>query len=207
METAVREHLSTSSPLGTISPRRIFSAGTTPTSESQSQEDSQQEQERAIQRQEQEFLQRLRDRDREVRAHEAAHLAAGRQYVRGGPSYTYQQGPDGRAYAIGGEVRLDVSPVPNDPEATLRKAEQVRRAALAPAQPSPQDVRVAGTAAQMAARARIEIAIERREQQQAAREETTGEAATNSTPANNSTSINAFVAPLESLPSSFSQYA
>ena len=111
-------------------------------------------------------LQQLQSRDREVRAHEAAHTAAGGQYVSGGPSYTYQRGPNGRFYAIGGEVQIDVSAIPSNPEATLDKAEVVQRAALAPAQPSPQDLRVASNAARLASRARVEIAIQQREQQQ-----------------------------------------
>ncbi len=201
METAVRQDIA-SSPLGTIPPRRVYSTDTTPASRSREDEEQQQ----ALQRQEQEFLRRLQARDREVRAHEAAHLAAGRQYVRSGPSYVYQQGPDGRSYAIGGEIQLDTSPVPNDAEATVEKAEQIRRAALAPAQPSPQDTRVAATAAQMAARARIEIAVERREQQQEARENGNGEEMP-SAPADNSSPIYAFATPTETPPSSFSQYA
>lgn len=161
------------SPLSTVQPRRVIppahhssAAPATQSSESTRESRSNQQTEQQIRQAEERFVQQLRARDREVRAHEAAHLAAGRPYVRSGPSYTYQQGPDGRAYAIGGEVRLDTSPVQNDPQATLEKAEQIRRAALAPAQPSPQDVRVAGIAAQMAARARIDIALERRDEQQ-----------------------------------------
>ena len=118
--------------------------------------------EQAVDRQ----LQQLQSRDREVRAHEAAHAAVGGQYVSGGPSYTYERGPNGRFYAIGGEVQIDVSAIPSNPEATLDKAEVVQRAALAPAQPSPQDLRVASNAARLASRARVEIAIQQREQQQ-----------------------------------------
>ena len=177
MDAAVQKDLT--SPLSTISPRRVIrpasAARPDPNSSTDSAESSQQtrsdaQTEQRIRQQEEQFLRDLRARDREVRAHEAAHLAAGRPYVRSGPSYTYQQGPDGRAYAIGGEVHLDTAPVSNDPQATLEKAEQIRRAALAPAQPSPQDVRVAGTAAQMAARARIEIAQQRSEEQSTASE-------------------------------------
>ena len=79
---------------------------------------------------------------------------------------TYQRGPDGRAYAIGGKVQLDVSEVANDPEASLQKSEQIRRAALAPMDPSPQDMKVAASAGQMAARARLDIAVHRREEAQ-----------------------------------------
>lgn len=104
-------------------------------------------------------LARLKQRDREVRAHELAHLSVGGPYVRGGMSFTYEKGPDGQRYAVGGEVNIDTSKVPNDPHATLRKAETVHRAALAPAEPSPQDRSVAARAAQMASEARAEIAV------------------------------------------------
>jgi hypothetical protein len=100
---------------------------------------------------------RLQARDREVRAHEAAHKAAAGSYARGGASFEYQTGPDGRRYAVGGEVSIDASPIAGDPEATMRKMQQVRRAALAPADPSPQDIRVAAQAAQHEAAARHEL--------------------------------------------------
>jgi hypothetical protein len=105
----------------------------------------------------------LRQRDREVRTHEQAHVAGGGQHVTGGPTYSYQKGPDGRRYAVGGEVQIDTSPIPGDPEATLRKMQQVQRAALAPAEPSAQDRAVAAQAAQQMAQARIELQRQRAE--------------------------------------------
>jgi len=102
-------------------------------------------------------LQQLQQRDREVRAHEMAHVAAGAGLVTRGASYSYQTGPDGQRYAIGGEVGIDTSPG-RTPEETLVKAEQVRAAALAPADPSPQDRQVASQATRMAMDARMEIA-------------------------------------------------
>lgn len=111
----------------------------------------------AIQR----LLAELSARDREVRAHEQAHVAAGGALITSGPSYTYQTGPDRRRYAVGGEVGIDTSPVRGDPEATLDKAARIVAAALAPAQPSAQDYRVAGQAQQMAGQARVEIALTR----------------------------------------------
>lgn len=104
-------------------------------------------------------IRELQMRDREVRAHEAAHAAAGRSYA-GSPNYTYERGPDGRTYAVGGSVRVDMSPIPGDPQATLQKAQQVRSAALAPAQPSAQDMKVAQQAQAMAAVARNDISQE-----------------------------------------------
>ena len=99
----------------------------------------------------------LASRDREVRAHEQAHLAVGGQYA-GTVRYDYTRGPDGRLYAVGGSVSIDTAPVPGDPEATVEKLQQVQRAALAPAQPSSQDLAIAAQAAQIIAQARAEIA-------------------------------------------------
>lgn len=102
-------------------------------------------------------LEFLKARDREVKAHEMAHLAAAGTLSVSGASFEYQIGPNGQRYAVGGEVSIDTSPIPNDPLATLRKAEQIRRAALAPAQPSSQDYAVAAKAMRMAAQARAEL--------------------------------------------------
>ena len=95
----------------------------------------------------------LKARDRVVRAHELAHMAAGAGIVTRGASFSYQTGPDGQRYAVGGEVGISTSPG-RTPEETLAKADQIRAAALAPANPSGQDLRVAAEAAQMAAEAR-----------------------------------------------------
>jgi len=114
---------------------------------------------------EQKKVRELQERDRKVRAHERAHLMAAGDLARGGANFIYQIGPDGKRYAVGGEVHLDCSEVPDDPQATIRKAERVQRAALAPADPSPQDRRVAAEAAAMANRARQELAREKMEQQ------------------------------------------
>ena len=110
---------------------------------------------------EQQQILQLQARDREVKAHEAAHLAASAGLVSGGMSFSYQTGPDGRRYAVGGEVSIDTSPVPDDPQATLDKAQQIQAAALAPAQPSAQDRAVAARATRMAAEARVELAQQR----------------------------------------------
>lgn len=106
-------------------------------------------------------IRQLKSRDTEVKAHEAAHAAVGGQLA-GSPSYTYQRGPDGVRYAVGGEVPIDVSKVPGNPQATLEKMQLVQRAALAPAEPSTQDRRVAALAAQQASEARAELSRERR---------------------------------------------
>lgn len=110
---------------------------------------------------EQQIVAKLAQRDREVRAHENAHLASAGALARG-VSYQYETGPDGKRYAVGGDVSIDTAPVSGDPEATLQKARQVQSAANAPAQPSAQDRAVAAQAAQVAARAQLEIAQQRR---------------------------------------------
>ncbi len=105
----------------------------------------------------------LQQRDREVRSHEQAHIAAGGQYVRGGINYTYTRGPDNKQYATGGSVSLDTSSIAGDPEATLEKARVLRSAALAPANPSAQDQSVASAAAQMESKAQTEKTQEQNE--------------------------------------------
>ena len=74
-------------------------------------------------------IEELKRRDREVRAHEMAHLMAAGAQASGGPSYEFQKGPDGKQYAVGGEVQIDTSPVEGDPEATMRKAARIQAAA------------------------------------------------------------------------------
>ena len=102
-------------------------------------------------------LRTLQSRDREVRAHEQAHLAVAGRYATSGANLDFQKGPDGKRYAVGGEVAIDTRPVPGDPRSTVLKAEVIRRAALAPSNPSAQDRRVAAEASQMAAEARLEL--------------------------------------------------
>jgi len=104
----------------------------------------------------------LKEIDARVKAHEQAHIAAGGNLVRGGASFSYKKGPDGRDYAIAGEVKIDASPEPDNPEATIRKMQQVRRAALAPADPSPQDRKVAMEATQIENQANMELAQQRK---------------------------------------------
>lgn len=107
--------------------------------------------------QDQKTIEKLQARDREVKAHEQAHISAAGGLALGGASFTFATGPDGNRYAIGGEVSIDVSPVPNDPRATILKAETIRRAAMAPANPSSQDHSVAANASAMANKARAEL--------------------------------------------------
>ncbi len=108
-------------------------------------------------------VEKLKKRDSEVRRHEQAHKAAAGSNSKGGPSFEYETGPDGRQYATGGEVQIDTSEVANDPDATIRKMQQIQRAASAPAQPSSQDRSVAAAASQTEAKARTEKVTQNRE--------------------------------------------
>lgn len=102
------------------------------------------------------IIESLKLRDLEVIAHERAHATVGGQHT-GAPSYNFETGPDGVKYAVSGEVSIDTSPVPGDPQATLQKAQQIKAAALAPTEPSSQDMKVARKAEEMASVARSEL--------------------------------------------------
>lgn len=123
-------------------------------------EDSPERRQQAEQEQQQQAEQRevreLQTRDQEVRTHEQAHATVGGRYA-GAPSYEYQQGPDGKRYAVGGEVQIDLAPIPGDPAATIQKMQQVKAAALAPAEPSAADRSVASAAQQRLIAAQAEL--------------------------------------------------
>ncbi len=109
---------------------------------------------------EREEIEELEERDREVRRHEQAHFQSAGKYANP-PKYEFQTGPDGKRYAVGGSVEIDMSEVSGDPQATLEKARAIKRAALAPEDPSAQDRKVARQADKMAAEAQRAIIEER----------------------------------------------
>lgn len=111
-------------------------------------------------------VEQLKQSDREVRQHEMAHQIAGGAYT-GGASYEYEVGPDGKRYAVAGEVPIDYGPVPNDPQATVEKMQTVIAAAMAPADPSPKDYQVAAQARQYLLEAKLEASMQRSEMEQA----------------------------------------
>jgi hypothetical protein len=110
----------------------------------------------SLDRQEMLELRKLTERDTEVRIHEQAHLSAAGQFARGGASFTYQRGPDGGSYAVGGEVGIDVGKEAT-PEATIVKMRIIKRAALAPAEPSAADRSIAAQAAAKESQAHQEV--------------------------------------------------
>lgn len=99
-------------------------------------------------------LRELQSTDREVKAHEAAHQAAGGSLA-GGASYSYVKGPDNQMYAVSGEVPIRMQKG-NTPDETIANARQIASAAMAPANPSPQDYKVAANALKLEMEARSE---------------------------------------------------
>ncbi|TVP52482.1 MAG: hypothetical protein EA345_00775 [Halomonas sp.] len=112
------------------------------------------------------YLEQLKQTDRAVRQHEMAHQVVGGPYT-GSASYEYEIGPDGKRYAVAGEVSIDYGPVPGDPQATIEKMQTVIAAAMAPADPSPKDYQVAAQARQYLLEAKLEAAMQRSEMEQA----------------------------------------
>lgn len=96
----------------------------------------------------------LQSIDRNVRAHEAAHQAAGGGLA-GAASFTFTKGPDNQMYATAGEVPIKMRKG-RTPEETIANARQIASAAMAPADPSPQDFKVATNASKMEFEARAE---------------------------------------------------
>jgi len=137
--------------------------GTAPSAPAESEAEGEETGADGLTEEERAEVQQLQQRDAEVRRHEQAHQAAGGPYT-GAAVYQYTRGPDSRLYAVSGEVRIDSSVVPGDPEATIAKMRVVRRAALAPAEPSPQDLRVAAQAQQKLTQAQAELRQDRLEE-------------------------------------------
>lgn len=110
-------------------------------------------------------VQQLKARDAEVKAHEQAHIAAAVGLTTSAPSYDYQTGPDGKKYAVGGEVNISFTSG-NSPEEDIRNAETMRNAALAPAEPSGQDRSVAKNAEKIIQEAKDKLAAQEEQQKE-----------------------------------------
>jgi hypothetical protein len=106
--------------------------------------------------QQEKVINELERRDKEVRTHELAHAAVGGSFT-GAPNYSFETGPDGKKYAVGGEVSVDLSTIAGNPAATIAKMQKVHSAALAPANPSSQDTKVAASAIKIILQAQSEL--------------------------------------------------
>lgn len=102
-------------------------------------------------------LEELKNRDRDVIKHEEDHYYTGSEFAEGKPEYDFQIGSDGKRYRIGGHVNMNMSEIEGDPKAAIRKADIIKRSALAPDEPSSQDYTVAGQADQMKIKAMQEL--------------------------------------------------
>lgn len=103
----------------------------------------------------------LKARDEEVKAHEQAHRAAAAGISASAPNYEYETGPDGEKYAVGGEVNISFVQS-SDPDSNIANARTMKNAALAPSEPSSQDMAVARKAEQII----VEAKQEKTQQQQ-----------------------------------------
>ncbi len=112
----------------------------------------------------QQIIQKLRMTEQKVKAHEMAHKTAGGELT-GPVHYKYQKGPDGGLYIVGGEVPIKIK-VGKTPEETIQIARKIKRAALAPSDPSPQDRAVAARASILEMKARIELSKQQSENPQ-----------------------------------------
>jgi len=140
----------------TLSPNYRSAAGSSQESDKSSKAGaSQSAPDKAQQEKVKQQVQDLKAREQKVIAHEMAHKAAGGQYT-GAVRYQYTTGPDHQSYIAGGEVSIDTSEA-KTPEETVQKMEQVKRAALAPADPSPQDYSAASAAEAIEQKARYEM--------------------------------------------------
>ena len=113
-------------------------------------------------------VQKLKQIDRQVRAHERSHQNAAPELT-GPANFKTVRGPDGKLYAVAGEVSIDTGEAAT-PEATIQKLKRVIKAALAPLEPSPQDRKVAAQARAEIAEARGEIRQENAEEKREAQE-------------------------------------
>ncbi|MDL2272219.1 hypothetical protein LJC23_04215 [Desulfovibrio sp. OttesenSCG-928-I05] len=98
-----------------------------------------------LSREDEALLQKLQARDTKVRGHEAAHVMAAGGQAQGLPTYTYQTGPDGRRYAVGGSVNISMLRT-GDAEHDARQANRAYRAAMATGEPSARDMQTASMA-------------------------------------------------------------
>ncbi len=160
-----------------VSPHRFAAVNENPENESKDKSSvekestaSKKEAVEKLSKEDQLTIQKLKQRDLEVKAHEQAHLSAAGNLASGGASFTFTQGPNGIRYATGGEVNISTSRVDGDPAATLRKADAIRRAALAPMSPSSQDQSVAARATAMATQAQADLSEQIQEKQKLSKE-------------------------------------
>ena len=123
---------------------------------------------------EQKEVEKIRRIDREVKRRELAHRAVAGNYVRGVVSFEYVTGPDGKKYAVEGHITIDAGPILNNPEASIRKAQAIKRAKL--------DRSVSAEVAKMEREARMDLKTEQRKESDDATKSNDAEETKNTTP-------------------------
>lgn len=104
-------------------------------------------------------LRDLQRADRRTRVGEYVQRQMAAGQVSGAPQFRYQEGPDGRRYAVNAESTFDTpSATDDDPRRAARDAATVRRATLASPNASPSERAEAARASSAEARARAAIA-------------------------------------------------
>lgn len=101
-----------------------------------------------LQVQQERALKQLTSLDKKVREHEQLHKNLLGEHAAGDIQYRLTVGPDGLDYATGGSVPVNLAPA-ETPEETVKKAQIIQRAALAPDEPSDADFEVATKAAKL----------------------------------------------------------
>ncbi len=104
----------------------------------------------------QRVIDQLISRDKEVRVHEASHSINPELIKIGSAQFDYTIGPDGKAYATGGKVTLSTG-ISRTPEEALSKAGALKKAAMAPGEPSSQDFQALNAAIAMEFESRNQI--------------------------------------------------
>lgn len=99
--------------------------------------------------------------DSKIKAHEMAHQSG--PAASGGASYSYTKGPDGVMYATAGEVPIEIK-TGDTPQETMANMQDVIATALAPSDPSPQDLSIASKARVIMMKAQQEFAKDMQEQ-------------------------------------------
>jgi len=118
---------------------------------------------RKLSREEQKEVEKIKRIDRGVKRRELAKRAVAGGYVVGGVSFKYVTGPDGNKYAVEGYINIGVHSVPNNPKATIRKAQAIRNIKLTSGN-SPHGRSVSAEVARMEREARMELKTERRKE-------------------------------------------
>ncbi len=115
-----------------------------------------------LSKEEQKEVKELERIDSQVRRHELTQKAIAGSYARGSVSFDYVTGPDGKKYAKEGHIKIDTRPIPNNPEATIRKARSIRSVGLTSTNTSSPNRSVSAEIAKIERDARMELKTEQR---------------------------------------------